>query len=144
LAAVTVTYHIASESYLNRIHRYGVHLQNVPNYTEASIQLESKAQKKTRHRGKKIEINKIKDDLKRKSATNERIDRRRETEIKFLENELLIFSKKDLEQRFVNQKSLLVKTNTRPSFTIVQDLAESRKYDFIFDKSSDFNNALLI
>jgi hypothetical protein len=26
----------------------------------------------------------------------------------------------------------------------VQDLAESRKYDFIFDKSSDFNNALLI
>jgi Skp family chaperone for outer membrane proteins len=34
-------------------------------------------------------------------------------------------------------KSLLVKPIQDQVFTIVQDLAESRKYDFIFDKSSD-------
>jgi hypothetical protein len=40
----------------------------------ASIQLESKAQNGNKIEAKKIEINKIKDDLKAEKATDERID----------------------------------------------------------------------
>jgi Skp family chaperone for outer membrane proteins len=116
-------------------------LQNVPNYTEASIQLESKAQKwKQDIEGKKIEINKIKDDLKaEKALLTKGLIEKRETEIKFLENELLDFQQKRFGANgdLVIQKSLLVKPIQDQVFTIVQDLAESRKYDFIFDKSSD-------
>ena len=116
-------------------------LQNVPNYTEASIQLESKAQKwKQDIEAKKIEINKIKDDLKaEKALLTKGLIEERETEIKFLENELLDFQQKRFGANgdLVIQKSLLVKPIQDQVFTIVQDLAESRKYDFIFDKSSD-------
>ena len=35
------------------------------------------------------------------------------------------------------QKSVLIKPIQDQIFTIVQDVAEQRKYDFIFDKSSD-------
>ncbi len=71
-------------------------LQNVPNYTEAIIQLEQKAQKwKQEIETKKIEINKIKDALNAEKAllTKELIEER-ETEIKFLENEMLEYQQK--------------------------------------------------
>lgn len=116
-------------------------LQNVPSYTEASIQLESKAQRwKQDIEAKKTEINKIKDDLKaEKALLTKGLIEERETEIKFLENELLDFQQKRFGANgdLVNQKSLLVKPIQDQVFTIVQDLAESRKYDFIFDRSSD-------
>jgi hypothetical protein len=35
------------------------------------------------------------------------------------------------------QKSILVKPIQDQVFTAVQDIAEAKKYDFIFDKSSD-------
>jgi hypothetical protein len=61
----------------------------------------------------------------------------RETEIKFLENEMLISNKKIWSKwRFNKSKVIISKTNTRSSFTIVQDIAES-KIRFHFDKSSD-------
>jgi Skp family chaperone for outer membrane proteins len=116
-------------------------LQNVPNYSEASIQLEQKAQKwKLEIEIKKIEINKLKDALKAEKAllTKELIDER-ETEIKFLENAALDFQ----QQRFgangdlMNQKSVLVKPIQDQVFTAIQDIAEAKKYDFIFDKTSD-------
>ncbi|MDG2432247.1 OmpH family outer membrane protein [Flavobacterium sp.] len=116
-------------------------LQNVPNYAEASMQLEQKAQKwKQDIEAKKVEINKIKDALKaEKALLTKGLIEEREAEIKFLEDEMLDFQ----QQRFgangdlINQKALLVKPIQDQVFTIVQDIAESKKYDFIFDKSSD-------
>ncbi|MFT5253658.1 MAG: Skp family chaperone for outer membrane protein [Flavobacteriales bacterium] len=116
-------------------------LQNVPNYTEANIQLEQKAQKwKQEIEAKKIEINKIKDALKaEKALLTKGLIEERETEIKFLEDEMLDFQQKRFGANgdLINQKALLVKPIQDQVFTVVQDIAESRKYDFIFDKSSD-------
>lgn len=116
-------------------------LQNVPNYTEAKVQLEQKTQKwKLEIETKKIEINKLKDALKAEKAllTKELISER-ETEISFLENENLDYQQKRFGPNgdLINQKSLLVKPIQDQIFTAVQDIAEAKKYDFIFDKASD-------
>ena len=116
-------------------------LQNVPNYTEATIQLEQKAQKwKQEIETKKIEINKIKEALSAEKAllTKELIGER-EAEIKFLETEMLDYQQKRFGPNgdLMNQKSVLTKPIQDQVFTAVQDIAEVKKYDFIFDKSSD-------
>lgn len=116
-------------------------LENVPDYTEAKSQLEQKAQKwKQDIETKKIEIAKLKDALKTERAllTKELIDEREE-EIKFQEDELLDFQQKRFgpDGDLMTQKAVLVKPIQDQVFTIVQDLAETKKFDFVFDKSSD-------
>jgi Skp family chaperone for outer membrane proteins len=116
-------------------------LQNVPDYTEAKIQLEQKAQKwKQEIEVKKNEIDKLKNALKAEQAllTKELINER-ETEIKFLENESLDYQQKRFGANgdLIQQKSMLAKPIQDQVFTAVQDIAEAKKYDFIFDKSSD-------
>ncbi|WP_293891553.1 OmpH family outer membrane protein [Flavobacterium sp.] len=116
-------------------------LQNVPDYSEAKSQLEQKAQKwKQDIETKKIEIAKIKDALKTERAllTKELIDEREE-EIKFQENELLDFQQKKFGPNgdLITQKAVLVKPIQDQVFTAVQDIAEAKKYDFVFDKASD-------
>ncbi|WP_016988073.1 OmpH family outer membrane protein [Flavobacterium sp. ACAM 123] len=116
-------------------------LQNVPNYTEATVQLEQKAQKwKQEIETKKIEINKIKEALAaEKPLLTKGLIEERELEIKFLENEMLDFQQKRFGANgdLILQKSVLVKPIQDQVFTAVQDIAEAKRYDFIFDKSSD-------
>jgi len=116
-------------------------LQNVPDYTEANNQLEQKAQKwKQDIEEKKVEIAKLKDALKTERAllTKELIEEREE-EIKFQENELLDFQQKKFGPNgdLMTQKAVLVKPIQDQVFNAVQDIAELKKYDYIFDKSSD-------
>ena len=116
-------------------------LQNVPDYTEATIQLEQKAQKwKQEIETKKVELNTIKDALKAEKAllTKELIDER-ETEIKFLENEMLEYQQKRFGPNgdLIQQKSILAMPIQDQVFTAIQDIAVAKKYDFVFDKSSD-------
>ncbi|RKS00748.1 OmpH family outer membrane protein [Flavobacterium sp. 102] len=116
-------------------------LQNVPDYAEANNQLEQKAQKwKQDIEAKKVEIAKLKDALKTEKAllTKELIDEREE-EIKFQEDELLDFQQKRFGPNgdLMTQKAVLVKPIQDQVFNAVQDIAELKKYDFIFDKSSD-------
>ena len=115
-------------------------LQNVPDYIEAKAQLEQKAQKwKLEIEAKKIEIDKLTEALKAEKPllTAELIDER-ETEIKFLETEKLDYQQKRFGPNgdLIIQKSGLVKPIQDQVFTAVQDIAEAKKYDFIFDKSS--------
>lgn len=115
-------------------------LENVPNYTEAKAQLEQKAQKwKQEIEAKKIEINKLTEALKaeRPLLTSELIEER-ETEIKFLETEKLDYQQKRFGPNgdLIVYKAGLVKPIQDQVFTAVQDIAEAKKYDFIFDKSS--------
>jgi Skp family chaperone for outer membrane proteins len=116
-------------------------LQNVPNYTEANVQLEQKAQKwKQEIESKKIEIDKIKEALKaEKALLTKGLIEERELEIEFLENEMLDFQQKRFGPYglLMTQKSILVKPIQDQVFTAVQDIAETKRYDFIFDKSSD-------
>lgn len=116
-------------------------LQNVGSYNESNALLEEKAEKwKQEIEAKKLEINKIKEALTaEKPLLTKALIEERETEITFLENEL-----SDLQQKrfgpnglLMSQKALLVKPIQDQVFTAVQDIAEAKKYDFIFDKSSD-------
>jgi Skp family chaperone for outer membrane proteins len=115
-------------------------LQNVPDYIEAKAQLEQKAQKwKQEIETKKLEITKLTEALKAEKPllTAELIDEREE-EIKFLEAEKLDYQQKRFGPNgdLIIQKSGLIKPIQDQVFAAVQDIAEAKKYDFIFDKSS--------
>lgn len=116
-------------------------LQNVPDYAEAQNQLELKAEKwKQEIESKKNEINKLKEALKaEKALLTKALIEERETEITFLENESLDYQQKRFGPNgdLMTQKIVLVKPIQDQVFTIVQDIAATKKYDFIFDKSSD-------
>ncbi|WP_281235293.1 OmpH family outer membrane protein [Flavobacterium gelatinilyticum] len=116
-------------------------LENVSDYKEATSQLELKAQKwKQEIEAKKLNINSLKENLKTEKAllTKELIEER-ETEIKFLETEMLDYQQKQFgaDGNLIRQKSALAKPIQDQVFTAVQDIAEAKNYDFIFDKSSD-------
>jgi len=116
-------------------------LENVSDYKEAKAQLELKAQKwKQDIEAKKLDINKLKEGLKAERAllTKELIDER-ETEIKFLEDEMLDYQQKQFgaDGNLIHQKAALAKPIQDQVFTAVQDIAEAKNYDFVFDKSSD-------
>jgi len=116
-------------------------LENVSDYKEAKAQLELKAQKwKQEIESKKIEINKLKESLSTEKAllTKELIDER-ETEIKFQETEMLDYQQKQFgaDGNLMRHKAALAKPIQDQVFTAVQDIAEAKNYDFIFDKSSD-------
>jgi Skp family chaperone for outer membrane proteins len=116
-------------------------LENVSDYKEATAQLELKAQKwKQEIEAKKLDINTLKESLKAEKAllTKELIEER-ETEIKFLEDEMLDYQQKQFgpNGNLIHQKAALAKPIQDQVFTAVQDIAEAKNYDFIFDKSSD-------
>jgi Skp family chaperone for outer membrane proteins len=116
-------------------------LQNVPDYAEAKNQLEQKAQKwKQDIETKKVAIAKLKDALKTERAllTRELVDEREE-EIKFQEDELLDFQQKKFGPNgdLITQKAVLVKPIQDQVFNAVQDIAELKKFDYVFDKTSD-------
>ena len=116
-------------------------LEKVPNYAEAKNQLEQKAEKwKQEMEVKKSEISKLKEALKTEKVllTKELIEER-ESEISFQENELTEYQQKKFgpNGELIVQKAVLVKPIQDQVFNAVQDIAEAKKYDFIFDKSSD-------
>jgi Skp family chaperone for outer membrane proteins len=116
-------------------------LEKVPDYAEAKNQLDQKAEKwKQEIETKKNDVTKLKEALKTEKVllTKELIEEREE-EIAFQENELLEYTQKKFGPNgdLIVQKAVLVKPIQDQVFNAVQDLAETKKYDFIFDKSSD-------
>jgi Skp family chaperone for outer membrane proteins len=116
-------------------------LQNIPDYTEAKNQLEQKAQKwKQEIEVKTIDLKKLEESLKteRVLLTKELIDEREE-EIAFQKKELLDYQEKRFGPKgdLIIQKTVLVQPIQDQVFTAAQDIAEAKKFDFIFDKSSD-------
>ena len=116
-------------------------LQNVPDYTEAKNQLEQKAQKwKQEIEVKKNEVTRLKEALKseRVLLTKELIDEREE-EITFQETAVLDYQQKRFGPSgdLSIQKAVLTQPVQDQVFTAAQDIAEAKKYDFIFDKTSD-------
>ncbi|AFL80346.1 outer membrane protein [Aequorivita sublithincola DSM 14238] len=116
-------------------------LESVPEYKEASIQLEGKVQRwKQDIEKKQKEIDQMKLNLanERVLLTKELIDEREE-EVKIKEDEMLQYQ----QDRFgpngdlMIQRRQLVQPIQDQVFNIVQEVAENKKYDFIFDKSAD-------
>ncbi len=116
-------------------------LENVPEYTEASTQLEGKVQrwkKDIEKKQKSIDQMKLNLSNERVLLTKELIEEREE-EIKIEEDEMLKYQ----QDRFgpngdlMIQRRQLVQPIQDQVFNIVQEIAENKKYDFIFDKSAD-------
>ena len=116
-------------------------LEKVPEYAEAKNQLEQKANTwKQEIETKKNEIKKLKDALaSEKVLLTKELINDKEEEINVLEKEMLDYQQKRFGPQgdLMIQKSALVKPIQDQVFNIVQDIAVQRKYDFIFDKSSD-------
>jgi len=116
-------------------------LENVPEYQEAIAQLDDKAQKwNTEIQAKLSTVEQKRKDLSNEKAllTKELIDEREE-DITFEEQEILDYQQKRFGPNgdLMIQKKQLMQPIQDQIFAAVQDLAGSRKYDFIFDKSAD-------
>jgi Skp family chaperone for outer membrane proteins len=116
-------------------------LENVPEYTEASTQLDGKVQRwkqDIEKKQKNIDQMKLNLSNERVLLTKELIEEREE-EIKIEEDEMLQYQ----QDRFgpngdlIIQRRQLVQPIQDQVFNIVQEIAENKKYDFIFDKSAD-------
>ncbi|MAP54093.1 OmpH family outer membrane protein [Altibacter sp.] len=116
-------------------------LENVPEYTEASTQLEGKVQRWKQDIEKKqkaIDQMKLNLSNERVLLTKELVEEREE-EIKIEEDEMLKYQ----QDRFgpngdlMIQRRQLVQPIQDQVFNIVQEIAEAKKFDFIFDKSAD-------
>ena len=116
-------------------------LESVPEYREAPVQLEGKVQRwKQDIEKKQMEVDQMKLNLanERVLLTKELITEREE-DIQIKEDEMLQYQ----QARFgpngdlMIQRRQLVQPIQDQVFNIVQEVAENKKYDFIFDKSAD-------
>ncbi len=116
-------------------------LENVPEYNEASADLETKVQKwKVEIEAELKEVEEMRKDLnnERVLLTKELIEEREE-DIFFKEKEILEYQQKRFGPNgdlFI-QKKRLVQPVQDQVFVAVQEIAKNKKYDFIFDKSAD-------
>ncbi|HET8753756.1 MAG TPA: OmpH family outer membrane protein [Salinimicrobium sp.] len=116
-------------------------LQNVPEYQEASAQLDSKVEKWKEEIARELQkLEQMRTSLENEKPllTNELIEERLE-EISFEEKKLRDYQ----QQRFgpngdlMTQKLQLVQPIQDQVFIAVQEIAANRDYDLIFDKSAD-------
>ena len=116
-------------------------LENVPEYQEATTQLENKAQKWKSEIDERLgELEQKRTALSNEKAllTKELIDEREE-DLYYEEKEILDYQQKRFGPNgdlFIQKKQLMQPIQDQ-IFAAVQDVAEGRKYDFIFDKSAD-------
>jgi len=116
-------------------------LQNVPEYQDASGQLESKVQRWKNDIEKRL--NDI--DLKKKQLSSEAIlltpelIEERQEEIIIEETEILDYQQKRFGPNgdLMIQRKQLMQPIQDQIFAAVQEIATSRKYDFVFDKATD-------
>ena len=116
-------------------------LENIPEYQEATSQLENKVQKwkgEIDQRMSAIE-QKRKDLSNEKALLTKELIEEREEDILFEEQEVLDYQQKRFGPNgdLVLQKKALIQPIQDQIFAAVQDIAEQRNYDFIFDKSAD-------
>ena len=116
-------------------------LENLPEYNQVSDRLEEKAagwKKEIEDRSRKIEQKKEALNSERILLTNEMIDEIEE-EITLDEGELSEYQQKRFGPRgdLIIQKQQLIQPIQDQIFNAIRELAESKNYDFIFDKSAD-------
>ncbi|MDO7172915.1 OmpH family outer membrane protein [Mariniflexile sp. AS56] len=116
-------------------------LENIPEYQEATSQLNTKANKwKSDIDAQLSAVEQKRKDLSNEKAllTKELIDEREE-DIAFEEKEILDYQQKRFGPNgdlFIQKKQLMQPIQDQ-IFAAVQDMATTKQYDFIFDKSSD-------
>ncbi|MGB1312633.1 MAG: OmpH family outer membrane protein [Bizionia paragorgiae] len=116
-------------------------LQNVPDYSESTLQLENKVQQWK----SEIEEQLNALELKRTALNNEKalltkeLIEEREEDLDFEEKEILDYQQKRFGTNgdLMLQKKQLMQPIQDQIFQAVQDIAKAKKYDFVFDKSAD-------
>lgn len=116
-------------------------LENVPEYQEATAQLNNKVEQwKLEVEQRLNEIDAKKKQLNNESVllTKELYEERLE-DIQYEEKEILDYQQKRFGPNgdLMLQKKQLIQPVQDQIFSAVQEIASSRKYDFIFDKSAD-------
>ncbi|MEP2937670.1 MAG: OmpH family outer membrane protein [Gilvibacter sp.] len=116
-------------------------LENVPEYQEAATQLDGKVQQWKKDIEKRLSaVDQMKVDLsnERVLLTKELIEEREE-EIQIKQDEVLDYQQKRFGPNgdLAIQRRQLVQPVQDQVFNIVQEIADAKKYDFIFDKSAD-------
>ena len=116
-------------------------LQNIDEYQAAQNQLNAKAQEWKSQIDKRLAAL----ETLKKQLNNERVlltdelIKEREEEHQIVENEIIGYQQKRFgpEGDLMIQKSQLMQPLQDQIFTAVQEIATTKKYDFIFDKSAD-------
>ena len=116
-------------------------LENLPEYNQISKRLEEKAgdwKKEIEERSRKIDQQKASLKSERILLTSEMIEEVEE-EILIEEEELSEYQQKRFGPRgdLIIQKQQLIQPIQDQIFNAIRELAKSRNYDFIFDKSAD-------
>ena len=116
-------------------------LENLPEYNQISKRLEEKAgdwKKEIEERSRKIDQKKESLNSERILLTSEMIEEIEE-EILIDEEELSEYQQKRFGPRgdLIIQKQQLIQPIQDQIFNAIRELAKSRNYDFIFDKSAD-------
>lgn len=116
-------------------------LQNLSEYEETRDQLEEKAdewRREIENRFEEIENKKEALNAERLLLTDELI-KEKEEEIEIEKNEILDYQQKRFGPRgdLIIQRKQLIQPIQDQIFIAIKEIAKSRKYDFIFDKSAD-------
>jgi len=116
-------------------------LENVTEYANANAQLDSKIQQwksEIEKRLTELEDRKKQLNNERILLTNELISEREE-DLQIIENEIIDYQQKRFGPNgdLMIQKQQLIQPIQDQIFAAVQEIAASKKYDFIFDKSAD-------
>jgi Skp family chaperone for outer membrane proteins len=116
-------------------------LENVPEYQEASRQLESRVQEwkvEAESKLSKVADMKTRLDNERALLTKELIEER-EGEIAYMEQQAMEYQQNRFGPNgdYINQKKQLVRPIQDQVFSAVQQIAETRNLDFIFDRTAD-------
>lgn len=116
-------------------------LENVPEYTQASAQLEERVQQWKQELEKdqrKVEEMKIALEQERPLLTKELIEER-EANIQYEESRIAEYQQKRFGSNgdFILQKKRLIQPVQDQVFNAIQELGEQRNYDIIFDRTSN-------
>ena len=116
-------------------------LENITEYSNTSAQLDSKVQQwksEIENRLTELEDQKKQLNNERILLTNELISEREE-DLQIIENEIIEYQQKRFGPNgdLMIQKQQLIQPIQDQIFAAVQEIAATKKYDFIFDKSAD-------
>lgn len=116
-------------------------LENVPEYQEATRQLDNRVQEwkvEAEAKMQKVEDMKSRLDNERALLTKELIEER-EGEIAYMEQQALEYQQNRFGPNgdYMIQKKQLVRPIQDQVFTAVQQIAENRNLDFVFDRTAD-------
>jgi len=116
-------------------------LENVPEYQEANRQLDNRIQEwkaEAEAKMQKVEDMKSRLDNERALLTKELIEEREE-EISYIEQQALDYQQNRFGPNgdYMIQKKQLIRPIQDQVFTAVQQIAENRNLDFVFDRTAD-------